>query len=63
MRAPAMFRQSDVKRAIKAAVAAGLRVARIEVAPDGRIVIIPGNAQDGEAAIQDMNANPWDGAA
>ncbi len=33
------FRESDVKRAIKAAKAAGVEVGRIEIAPDGRIVV------------------------
>jgi len=34
------FRQSDITRAIKAAVAGGLAVSRTEIAPDGRIVLI-----------------------
>jgi hypothetical protein len=39
-RAPAAFRQSDVTRAVRAARAAGVDIARIEIARDGRICII-----------------------
>lgn len=41
-RRPATFRQTDIARAIRGAEAAGVEVARIEVAPDGRIVIVTG---------------------
>lgn len=34
------FRQADIVRAVKAARACGLEVARTEIAPDGRIVIV-----------------------
>jgi hypothetical protein len=43
-RAPSTFRQQDVTRAIRAAIAAGVDIARIEVAKDGRIVIVTGGA-------------------
>ena len=39
-RAPSVFKQQDITRAIKGAVAAGVEIARIEIAKDGRIVII-----------------------
>jgi hypothetical protein len=39
-RAPSTFRQQDVTRAVKAVTAAGVNIARIEIAKDGRIVII-----------------------
>jgi hypothetical protein len=58
-RARQHFRQTDVTKAIKAAVAAGLPVARVEVSPEGRIVIIagaPGQGQDADAT----EANEWD---
>jgi hypothetical protein len=42
-RARQTFTQSDVVKAIKAAVKAGLPVARVEVSPeDGRIIVIAG---------------------
>jgi hypothetical protein len=37
---PARFKQSDVRRAIQGAMAAGLSVARVEIDRDGKIVII-----------------------
>jgi hypothetical protein len=41
-RAPLTFRQTDVTRAVKAVVAAGVEVARVEVDKDGRIVVVAG---------------------
>ena len=49
-RAPSTFRQQDVTQAIRAAIAAGVDIARIEVAKDGRIVIVAGGA---DPAVQD----------
>lgn len=42
-RGPLTFRQQDLVRAIKAAQAAGLDVAKVEVDKDGKIVIIVGD--------------------
>jgi hypothetical protein len=41
-RGPCTFKQSDVTKAVKAVVAAGVDVARVEVGKDGRIVVIAG---------------------
>jgi len=49
-RVPAIFRQQDVTRAIRAAKAAGVEIQRVEIAKDGRIVIVTGGA---EPAVQD----------
>jgi nitrate reductase NapAB chaperone NapD len=50
-----LFRQADVAKAIKATVSAGLPVRRVEIARDGKIVVVIG-APDTEAA----NDNEWD---
>ncbi len=39
-RAAARFTQADVRRAIRGAAAAGLPVGRVEILPDGRIVVV-----------------------
>ena len=54
-RAPSTFRQQDVTRAIRAAIAAGVDIARIEVDKNGRIVIV--TAADSEPKAE---ANEWD---
>jgi hypothetical protein len=59
-RGPATFRQRDLMAAVKAVVAAGCAVARVEVGRDGMIVVVIGKPQapvdeDGRAG-----ANEWD---
>lgn len=48
------FRQSDVTRAVKGAQAAGMDIARVEIASDGRIVVMfSGHAErSGNAAVE-----------
>lgn len=55
MRRLATFKQGDIARAAKGAIAAGLKIARIEVGTDGRIVLVTG-----KGAPPDTSANPWD---
>jgi hypothetical protein len=50
------FRRRDVTAAIKAVEAAGYTVARIEISPDGRIVVIP--RRPDETALP--SGNEWD---
>jgi hypothetical protein len=40
-RGPATFRQRDLTAAVKAVVAAGLAIARVEVDKTGKIILIP----------------------
>jgi hypothetical protein len=54
-RAPATFKQQDLTRAFRAAQAAGVKVARIEIDRDGKIVIV---TADGEAERREENS--WD---
>jgi hypothetical protein len=58
-RAPSSFRQQDVTRAIKAAVAAGVHIARIEVDGAGKIVIVTTEAPNGQGAVRE-DGNEWD---
>lgn len=52
------FKQTDVVRAVKAARAAGLEIGRIEIERNGRIVIIPGPAN--QIHSEGEGANEWD---
>jgi hypothetical protein len=54
------FKQSDVTKAIKAAVKAGIAVERVEINRDGKIVIVTSKTED--AVIGDNEEkNEWDG--
>jgi hypothetical protein len=58
-RAPSNFRQQDVTRAINAAKASGLPIARIEVDPKtSKIVVIIGDPDKPET----QTVSPWDNA-
>jgi hypothetical protein len=57
-RAPYTFRQLDVTRAIKATKAAGVDIARIEIARDGKIVII--TAPEAAVQVEVGEDNEWD---
>jgi hypothetical protein len=52
------FRQRDVTAAIKAAVAGGLQIGRVEVSQDGRIVLISEKAAPDRDEAKE--ANEWD---
>ena len=54
MTAPARFKQADVSRALKAAAVVGLRC-RIEIEPNGKIVIIPESPEQ-----PNRRGNSWD---
>ena len=39
------FRQQDVTRLLKAAVAAGMEIARVEIDKDGKIIVVTGKPE------------------
>jgi len=45
-RTSSRFQQGDVSRALRAAAAAGLDVARYEIDPDGKIIVFTSNGVD-----------------
>ena len=54
------FKQSDVTKALKATVKAGIAVERVEIDKNGKIVVVtarPEDAADGEKS----GKNEWDG--
>jgi hypothetical protein len=55
-RAPSIFRQSDITRAIRGALAAGVENVRVEIAKDGRLVVIITTI----APAQTKSENEWD---
>ena len=56
---PHAFKRNDLKRAIKAAVAAGVEVARAEIElQTGKIVLVFGKSVASETGA----TNEWDGA-
>lgn len=59
-RQPARFKTSDITRAFKGALAAGVECPRVEVDPSGRIVVLV-DRPAAVAAEQDA-PNPWDEA-
>jgi hypothetical protein len=54
-RGPLPFRQTDVARAVRGAIAAGLSVQRVEVDKAGKIVVVVGTT--GKATDE---RNEWD---
>ena len=55
-RSACTFKKVDVTRAVEATRAAGIEVARVEVATDGRIIIVAGKPEESAGGV----ANPWD---
>jgi len=56
-RAPSIFRQQDVTRALKAVAAAGVGIARVEIDKAGKIIIITDETTDqpGQASGNDLD--------
>jgi hypothetical protein len=59
-RGPSTFKQRDVTAAVKAVVAAGVEVARVEVGNDGRIIVVTGKPPAAEA--EGRGGDVWDAA-
>jgi hypothetical protein len=57
-RAPSTFKQADVIRLVRAATAAGVHIARIEVDGTGKIVIVTTQGPDAQGGVQE--GNEWD---
>ena len=58
-RAPASIRQSDVTRAVRAVVAAGVDIGRVEIDKTGKIVIVAADATTGQLG-ESTEGNEWD---
>jgi len=50
------FTQTDLKRALRGATAAGQPVQRLEIDPEGKIVVVFGKPQEREG----LGGNEWD---
>ena len=61
MRRPCTFKKTDVTRATKAVLAAGLGIARVEIAKDGAIIVVPGKPEQ-VAGKGGGERNEWDDA-
>lgn len=49
------FTQSDVIRALKAAIKAGISVGRLEISKDGKIVVVASSAMSAAAPQDDLD--------
>ena len=58
-RTPATFRQADVTRAVRAVVAAGVHIGRVEIDKTGKIVIVAADATSGQLD-ESTEGNEWD---
>jgi hypothetical protein len=58
-RGPCSFTKRDVETAVKAVLAAGCEVARVEIDKSGKIVVLTGNPSEVGTECRE-GANPWD---
>jgi hypothetical protein len=58
-RAKCLFRETEVRRAVRAAEAGGKRVAKFEIDPTGKIIVVFDNGATDTAPMH----NEWDEAA
>ena len=57
MRSPSKFKKTDVTRAARAVLAAGLAIERVEIGNDGSIIVVPDKLREGGNGEA---SNPWD---
>ena len=57
MRRPSKFKKTDVTRAAKAILAAGIGIARVEISRDGLIVVVSDKPSETAATV---GTNEWD---
>ncbi|MGY2986491.1 hypothetical protein ACVI1K_003838 [Bradyrhizobium sp. USDA 4508] len=55
-RGPQTFRQADVTKALKGAVAAGIDVRRVEIDRDGKIVVVAGGP---DQQVKEPSSDEW----
>ena len=58
-RGPCTFRQKDVTRALRASIAAGIEVRRVEIDREGKIVLVTGNATEPEVSEPAATLDSW----
>jgi hypothetical protein len=54
MRGPSKFKKTDVTRAAKAVLAAGLEIACVEVGKDGAIIVVRGKPDEPDVSPLDQ---------
>jgi hypothetical protein len=59
-RTPSTFRQADVTKAVKAVVAAGVDIARVEIDAAGKIVIVTGKPIEVPVNELDRELQEWE---
>jgi hypothetical protein len=52
------FKQTDVTKAVKGMVKAGISLERVEIDKSGKIVMVPAKREDGEG--KNPEENEWD---
>lgn len=50
------FTKAELSRAVRGVKAAGVDVARVEIGPDGKIIVVAGSAE----RLRQNNENEWD---